>query len=139
MHRLALLLSVLACVLLLAAFFAPTGAAGWLLALGCGLLPAALILLGAERRASPARRLRIGILLLFLIISGSLSALLILSSGDPQGGRVLARLLFQLGGLWLATLVVTGIVFPATFEAFWPDERTIEQSRSEHRESPTSR
>lgn len=122
MRRLTLLLSILACVALLVGFFVPGVAAGWLLTLGCALLPVALISLGSLRAGISARRLRVGIWLLFLVLAGVLSALLIWRAHDPTGVHATGRLLLQLCGLWLATLVLTGVVFPLTFDSFWPDD-----------------
>jgi len=122
MRRFALLLSILAWLALLGGFLVPGVVADWLLALGCALLPAALILLGSWRADVKARGLRFGILLLFLLLAGVLSALLIWRAHDPTGVQAVGRLLLQLCGLWLATLVLTGIVFPLTFDSFWPDD-----------------
>lgn len=126
MRRLALILTLFGCLSLLTGFFVPAETAGWLLAFGCALLPVALILLGTIRRGVRARRLRLGILLLFLVLAGVLGALLVLARDDPAGAHATARLLLQLGGLWLATLILTGIVFPLTFDSFWPNDPTAE-------------
>jgi hypothetical protein len=136
MRRAALALAAFACLSLLTGFFVQPEVAGWPVAFGCALLPTALILLGTVRRGVAAKWLRFGILLLFLVLVGVFGALLVLAGNDPAGAHATIRLLLQLGGLWLATLVLTGLVFPATFDAFWPDSATAVRVEDDRNEEP---
>jgi hypothetical protein len=115
--------------LLLAASFWGGEAAQWIWAVAVALFPVALIALGVTRGREGLGPLRLPLLLLAAVLTGSLVLLLVL----PDGGPTVFGL--PLGTAWIlfilvpVPLAIVAWAYAFSFDRFWLREEDLERLR----------
>lgn len=134
--RIALVFLTLASPIVLACFFIDHHLSYWVFALVSMSFPIALMALGGQRqgRLGP---LRFPLAALWLLLVGSVVAMILLTGSDKQvgflGGFPLSTAV-MLGVLWLAPLVLVGWAYAATFDSFTLTEQDLRRYEELRRE-----